>query len=289
MRKKRTYEDMLNLTTFRVLYEHYRNVCLNMFEWKGLPEDIKEVYIERTLFDNGKALFFKDPHMRYMCLPCYQGANLNVYNEPLAWRAMGTGYSKEYPLDKCVLIENNKQRTPTHDTVAFFVRKMYEAERTMDVNLTTSKAPWIFLCDEKKVLTYKALFQKIDQNEPAIFGANSLALDSVQLLPTRAEFIGNELMDFSHSVENKLLTFLGINNCPVDKKERLVTDEAESNDQLIETNAAVMLEARQRACEAINKMWPDLHVSVELRHKPKEVDPNVSDGAMPGKNDTRNA
>lgn len=278
MRKKRTYEDMLNQTTFRVLYEHYRNVCLNMFVWKGLPEGIEEKFIERALFDGGKALFFKDPRMSFMCLPCFNGSQLNVYNEPLSWRAIGTGYCKEYPADRCVLIENNKMRTPTHDIVAFFVRKMYEAERTMDTNLTTSKAPWIFLCDEKKVLTYKALFQKIDQNEPAIFGASSLALGDVQLLPTRAEFIGNDLIDFSHSVENKLLTFLGINNCPVDKKERLVTDEAESNDQLLQTNAAVMLEARQRAAEAINAMWPDLHVTVELRHQPKQPEETKETG-----------
>lgn len=270
MAKKRTLEDMLNITTFKVLYDHYRNVAMNMFKWDGLPEGIEERYIERALFDNGKALFFRDPAMSFMCLPCYQGGNLNVYNEPLSWRAMGTGYCKEYPSDTCVLIENNKMRTPTHDTVAFFVRKMYEAERTMDVNLTTSKAPWIFLCDERNVLTYKAIFNKIDQNEPAIFGSKSVGLENVQLLPTRAEFIGNDLMDFSHSVENKLLTFLGINNCPVDKKERLVTDEAESNDQLLEVNAAVMLEARQRAADAINAMWPELHVSVDLRHKPKE-------------------
>lgn len=288
MKKKRTYEDMLNVVTFRVLYEHYRNVALNMFKWEGLPEGMEERYIERALFDNGKALFFKDPQMSYMCLPCFQGAQLNVYNEPLAWRAVGTGYTREFHSDQCVLIENNKMRTPTHDTVAFFVRKMYEAERTMDVNLTTSKAPWIFLCDEKKVLTYKVLFQKIDQNEPAIFGANSLALGDVQLLPTGAEFIGNDLMDFSHSVENKLLTFLGINNCPVDKKERLVTDEAESNDQLIETNAAVMLESRQRAADAINKMWPDLHIKVDLRHKPEEVTPDVPDDPDAGKNNARN-
>lgn len=280
---------MLNLTTFRVLYEHYKNVCLNMFKWDGLPDGIEERYIERALFDSGKALFFKDPQMSFMCLPCYQGQRLNVYNEPLTWRAMGTGYNKEYPRDRCVLIENNKLRTPSHDIVAFFVRKMYEAERTMDVNLTNSKTPWFFICDEKQLYTYKSVFDKIKNNEPAIFGSKGLAIEDIQVLPTKVEFLGNELMDFSHSVENKLLTFLGINNCPVDKKERLVTDEAESNDQLIETNAAVMLEARQRAADAINDMWPDLKVKVELRHKPKEGVEDVSKQPMARDDHARNA
>ena len=285
MAKKRTYEDMLNLTTFRVLYEHYKNVCMNMFKWEGLPEGIEERYIERALFDGGKALFFRDPDMSYMCLPCFQGQRLNVYNEPLSWRAMGTGYNKEYRAEKCVLIENNKLRIPSHDIVAFFVRKMYEAERTMDANLINSKTPWFFLCDEAQLYTYKAVFEKIKNNEPAIFGTKGLRLDDIQVLPTKAEFLGNDLMDFSHSVENKLLTFLGINNCPVDKKERLVTDEAESNDHLIEVNAAVMLEPRQRAAEAINKMWPDLKISVDLRHKQEEGEKDVSDKPMAGNDD----
>ena len=60
-----------------------------------------------------------------------------------------------------------------------------------------------------------------------------------------------------------------MNNCPIDKKERLVTGEVDSNDQQVEVNAEIMLEARKRACDKINEMF-GLNVSVELRNKPKE-------------------
>lgn len=280
MGKKRTYQDMLNLTTFNTLYQHYRNLAVNMFKWDGLPEGIEEIYIERLLFDEGKALFVEDKTAGFYVLEAQQGAQLNVYNEPLSWRAVGNGYNKVYLACDCVLIENNKQRTPSHDIVAHFVRKLYEAERTMDTNLTTSKMPWFFLCDEKKVLTYKALFQKIDNNEPAIFGTRDLLGDSVQLLPTRVQFLGNELMDFEHSIENRMMTFLGINNTPVDKKERLVTDEAEANNQLLDSNASIMLEARERAVEKINKKY-GLSITVELRNK-REVEEDVSDESISG-------
>lgn len=244
-------------------------MALNVFKWDGLPEGIEERFIESTLFDYGKILFFRDPAMSYMALRCGQGPNLDVYGEPLFWRAEGLNYNKQYHRDKCVLIENNKLRTPTRETLFYFVRKIYEAERAMDVNLQTSKMPWVIVCDEKKVLTYKEVFRKIDDNEPAIFGASGLSLDAVQVLPTRGEFICNELMDFSHGVENKLLTFLGVDNLPVDKKERLVSGEVSSNDQQVMVNAEIMLEARKRACVKINAMY-GLNVSVELRHKPKE-------------------
>ena len=277
MGKKRTRADYENQLTFRVLYNHYRTMALNTFEWSGLPEGIEERYVERALFDEGKCLFFRDPSMSYMALPCFQGSQLDVYSEPLTWRAMGLNYNKEYRRDRCVLIENNKMRTPTHETVLMFVRKLYEAERTMDVNLRTSKTPWFIITDERKVLTYKDVLRRIDENEPAIFGAPGLNPDAFQVIPAKSEFLGNELMDYAHSVENKLLTFLRVDNCKKKKKERLVTDEVSSNDNLLQINADLMLEARKRACESINTMF-GLSVSVKLRHEPKEVKEDVAGG-----------
>ena len=275
MTKKPTMGEMLNDLTFRVLYNHYKDVAVNTFKWENLPEGITERYIERTLFDNGKALFFRDPRMSYMCLPCYQASQLDVYGEPLSWRAQGLNYCKEYPREKCVLIENNKLRLPTHDTVMFFVNKMYQAERTMDTNVRTSKVPWVIICDEKEVFTYKEIMRRIDANEPAIFGTKGLNPEAIQLLPTKPEFLGNDLMDYARSCEAQLLTFLGVDNCPVDKKERLITDEAQSNDQLISVNINLMLEARQRAVEEINEMF-DLDIRVDVRNKPKEVEQGVA-------------
>lgn len=268
-RKKTTPTDILNHLTKTVLYNQYRNLAVNVFEWAGLPEGITERWIENVLFDKGKILFFKDPSMSYMALPCFQGVQQDVYREPLHWRAEGLGYSKEYHRDDCVLIENNKLRTATHDVVLYFVRKMYEAERTMDTNIRTSKIPWLILCDEKQLLTYKTVLQKVDDNEPAIFGSKDFDVNGLQLFPTRAPFMGNELMDYANAVQNQLLTHLGVDNCPVDKKERLVAGEVESNDQLVRIFSGLMLEARQRACDEINKKW-GLSVSVKLRHDPNE-------------------
>ena len=281
-RKKRTEAAFLNDLTFNVLFDHYKNIALNTFKWDGLPEGIEERYIERALFDNGKVLFFRDPSMSYMALPCCNGVGLDVYGEPLRWRATGLNYNKEYDRDQCVLIENNKLRTATYDTVLYFVRKLYEASRTMDVNLSTCKIPWVVVCDEKQVLTYKIILQKVDENEPAVFGASGLNLNDINVMPTKTEFIGNDLIDFSRSYESQLLTFLGIDNCPVDKKERLVTDEAQSNNQLITINADNMLEARKRAVEKINALY-GLSVSVELRHKPQDPREGGKDDAGDGK------
>ena len=268
-RKRANLSDLLNNLTFRVLYDKFRLVSLNAFEWSGLPEGIEERHIEKTLFERGYAAFFRDPDMDFMCLPAQQSGQVNVYGDPLGYVAYGMNYRKAYSAENCVIIENNKLRLPTDDFVMFYVNKLTEIERTMDVNVKACKTPIVFACDDKDVLTFKRIFQQVDGNVPALFADRNLNIDGIQVFDTKAKFLGIELRDLGHSIEGDLLTFLGQNNVSVEKKERLITDEANANNQLIESFFELQLEARQRACEQISKRF-GLNVTVKPRHKPVE-------------------
>lgn len=264
-RKRANLTDLLNNLTFRTLYDKYRLLSMNAFEWDGLPEGIKERHIERNLFRFGKAIFYRKPDHDLMCLEAQDGGNVNPYGDPLWYWACGFGVHDKVEVDKCVIIENNMLRLPTHDFVMFYVNKLAEAERTMDVNVKANKTPVVVLCDDKDVLSFKNMFRQVDGNAPAIYADKALNIDGVQALDLKTKFLGNELMDYKHSIEADLLTFLGINNPAVDKKERLITDEANSNNQLIQSFFELQLEARERACEEINKMF-GLNISVKPRN-----------------------
>lgn len=263
-RKRATLTDLLNDLTYKTLFNKYKLIAVNAFEWDGLPEGITAEYIENTLFTHGKAIFFKDPDMSFMCLQAQDGVGLNVYNKPLTYRAVGNGYNELYDAEDCVIIENNKLRLNTEDFVTFYVNKLTEAERTMDVNVKAVKTPVIFACDDKDVLSFKALYHQVDGNSPAVFADKGLNLDAISTFDTKVKFLGSDLMDYKKSVENELLTFLGQNNIPVEKKERLITDEANANNELIQSFFDLQLEARERACEAINTMYR-LCISVKPR------------------------
>lgn len=272
-RKRATLTDLLNDLTFKTLFDKFRLICVNEWEWSGLPEWIQERHIENLLFSKGFACFFEDPGMSYMCLECEPTGHVNVNGDPLAYRAHGFNYQRTMDAEKCVIIRNNQLALPTQPFVVHYVNKITEAERTMDVNIKACKTPVVFTCDDKDVLTFKRLWQATDGNVPAHFVDKTLNLDSIQALQTGVKFMGNELMDYKRSVESDLLTFLGQNNTPVDKKERLITDEAEANNQLIDSFAELQLQARQKACEDINKMF-GLSVSVKRRgpvEKPVET------------------
>lgn len=268
-RKRANLSDLLNDLTFRALYDKYRLIAINAFEWDGLPDGIMERHVERLLFSYGRAIFYRSPGKSYMCLEAQDSGQVNVYNDPLGYIACGVAHTERVRAEDCVIIENNKLRLATDPFVMFYANKLTEAERTMDVNIKSCKTPVVFACDDKDVLTFKRIFQQVDGNVPAIFADRGLNLDSINAYQTGVKFMGKELQDYANAVENKLLTFLGVNNTPVDKKERLVTDEARSNDQLIQSFADLQLEARERAAAAINEKY-GLSVTVKRRKPPVE-------------------
>ena len=263
-RKRANLSDLLNDLTFRTLFDKFKLIAMNEWEWEGLPAGIQPRHIEKLLFQYGQGCFFRAPGMDFMVLECEHGGNVNVYGDPLWYRVHGFNYQHKVSADDCVIIRNNLLGLATRDLLLHYVNKLAEAERTMDVNIKASKTPFIFACDDKDVMTFKRIFQQVDGNVPAIFADRNINLDSMTAFQTGVKFLGNELMDYKRSVESDLLTFLGQDNTPVDKKERLITDEAESNNQLIASFADLQLEARKKACEEINTLF-GLSISVKRR------------------------
>lgn len=76
----------------------------------------------------------------------------------------------------------------------------------------------------------------------------------------------DKLHDEKLRVMNQLLTFIGINNNPSDKKERLVVSEAISNNGVISANIEVGWKSRRKFVELINKCY-----GLEISVKPAET------------------
>lgn len=263
-RKRATLTDLLNDLTFKVNYDKLKLLALNRLEMSGLPSGVEEKHIARLLFHNGVAIFFRDPKMSFMCLQADPGEGMNVNGDPLGWWATGYDYHEYYDADDCVIISNNKLRIPTEQFVLYYANKLTEADRTMDVNVKACKTPFIFACDDKDVLSFKQIFAKVDGNEPAVYADRGLNLDSLQVFQTGVKFLGNELQDYRHTIENESLTFLGFNNVAVDKKERLITDEAEANNELIDSFLQIQLSSIEEAFKKANEKY-GLSMSVKLR------------------------
>ena len=151
-----------------------------------------------------------------------------------------------------------------------FALRLYEAERTAEVNIKAQKTPVLLLMDEKQRLTMENLYSQYEGNRPVIFGdKNSLGENVIKAINTQAPFIADKIIDYKKEIWNEALTFLGINNIMVDKKERLITDEANSNNELINLNLQSYLAPREEACRQFNEKFgftgTDKEISVRVR------------------------
>ena len=76
-------------------------------------------------------------------------------------------------------------------------------------------------------------------------------------------------MDVKRSIMNEFLTEIGINNANTSKRERLISDEANANNEEIQTIVELWLDNLKKCCDKVNKMF-NLNIGIELRHKEEE-------------------
>ena len=254
----------MNILTANDYYDRLQLIALSLFEWENLPESCNARFLEKTLYSYGRALFIYDDVLGFLNMKCTPSGSLNNYDEPISYNAFSTIYQNSFSREDSVLIRNNYLERPTDNSVVLFASRLTEAERTIDTNIKAQKTPVLIRCDDKDRLTMKNLYNQYEGNEPFILGSKSLNIEGLKVLKTDAPFVADKIQSYKHEVWNEALTFFGINNANSDKRERLITDEVNANNQVISINAQAMLLTRVEACKLINERY-GLKVNVKMR------------------------
>lgn len=269
---------LMNSSTYWDYVERFKKICLSMFEWVNLPDSMNARYLEECLYYKGQAGLLKDETYGFINTQVASNGYLNIYGLPTSLNCYSYGYQSIRNLytgldgteDKdCILVMNNWQRIPTASTIELFCQRLAEAEMTASTNIKAQKTPVLIVVDENQRLMMENLYAQYDGNRPFIFGdKNQLSENAIKSISTGADFIADKIMDYKKAIWNEALTFLGVNNLSNEKKERLITDEASSNNELINLNLQSMLIPRQEACKQFNKLFGltgDKEISVRLR------------------------
>lgn len=276
-----SYESVAKGLNNRVYTNYYYRLMLiakSLFKWENLPNGINEKWIERFLYSEGGCIFFKDPTLGYMITKFATSGKLNWYDEPTKVRAYATDYiSTEHENNvDCIIIRNNDDMIPTFPTIQLYAHDLTNIKRTIDTNIISMKMPNIILCSDKQRLSLKQVIKQKNDNEPVIYGDKNLDLNEIKVLNTDTPIVFDKLQIQKNNIWNECMTFLGINNANTDKRERLVDDEVQANNQLIQVNSDVMLKAREEACKRINDMF-GLNIQVRRRTPLEMADMHLVD------------
>lgn len=267
---KETELSMLNNNATYIDYlNRLRLLATSLFTWENLDKVCgygASRFLEQALFDNGRACFVKDDKLGFMALKVNPSDKLNVYNLPTRVMAWSIGYEKIFDFDDVVYIMNNELQLPTSQTINLIAYRLYETERTIDTNLIAQKTPVLIEGDTKKILTLKNVYMQYSGNTPFIFGNKQFDISNkLNVLKTDAPYLIDKLTIHKHELWNEALTYLGIDNANTDKKERLITDEVESNNDLINFYLNCFYKTRKEACDLINeKFLKDSNIKINI-------------------------
>ena len=262
----------MNNRTYLQYYNRLTELAISMFEWQNLPETIDQRFLEMCLFCDGMCVFFQDEVLGYLSLQCMIGGKLNVYRIPMERRAYATnGYQRDLDGTNSVIIFNNYLHTNSMLDIEMFSKRLYNLDRAIDVNANAQKTPVLIQCDESQRLTMKNLYKQYEGNEPFIFGSKGLDANGLKVLQTGAPYVADKLYELKTQIWNEALTYLGISNINVVKKERMITDEVTRNQGGTVASRYSRLESRRQACKQINEMF-GLDIWVDYREDFQDVE-----------------
>lgn len=267
-----------NNITFSYYYYKLMLIIRNLYDWKNLPNNMESRWIERYLFADGKCIFFKDPELGYMVAGYGQNGSVNCYDDPTLVQPIATNYVyKGEQLingENCYVIRNNDLMLPEFAVVRYYAYKLCNLDRAIDVNVEACKTPTLVTCTEKQKLSLKNAIKQRKDNEPVIYADNSFDKSTVSTLDLNPPVIFKDLQLQKHMILNEFFTDIGVNNANMDKKERMVANEVDANDEQVKASGYVMLKSREEAVKQINKIFG---LNIKVEHRKLEDIPEYKD------------
>lgn len=261
------------------LSSYYQNIAVSVFEWEGMPDQVMRIprrQPEKQLYETGCFTMFRheDSGQFFMLPVASMNIQKNAYGEPSQWRAMALGElaapigALKLSPDNAVLFRNNDTYTPSKPYVEELIKQLVNVEYTLRLNINAQKMPWSMRSNNYNIISNKNLFRQIYECEPIIYH-DDMMTDELELIKTDAPVIMAELNDAYNVYDQRICEFLGIDCVARDKKERLTAEEADANDEKIDSIKKVKLEQRKEGCDLANDLW-GIDLSVKLADYTKD-------------------
>lgn len=267
-------KDVDGIANTSALY--YREFLLKkvfaILEWKNIPDNWDVDYMNSHLFLDG--LFcITDTSAGILPLSCGT-TGLNVFNHPtkciIANPVLG---NFERVIDEtCALIKLQYNYKGIDNMLRRYSYLLAACDSSIAVNLMNSKVTFIGLAEDKKQAeSMKYMYDQISCGEPAVFvKKDQINETSFYFNHVKENFVANDIQELKRSIVNDFLSEIGINNQNFEKKERMITDEVNANNEEVSCNVTHWIENIKEGIDAANRLY-SLGLSVDIKKFEPEV------------------
>lgn len=275
-----TYQNLMQMMSIRgrryfIHYMRYlQSIAFQMFKWEGLPVGIDERFLEVTLHTQGQICFVKHPNMGFIVAQGTPYGYFDIYGRPTKFRCVFPNHQNydvvlhnfvgDNKYTNGVMIYNNDTQMPTIPSLQLFADDLAHIKQVTKINVNNQKTPHIIASNDKQLLSLKKFQKQMDMDAETIFINEKLDPKSLEVYLTPAPYVADKLNEHLSYTWNEAMTYLGITNTNQLKRERMITDEVNANNEQTQASENIYLKTRQQACEIINDLF-GLNVQVSIR------------------------
>lgn len=281
----------MNKINFQMLLL-FLTIATERYDWKGLPKEIKPYQLEKILNLFGQAVLFK-VGTKYVVTQAVNSSTLNVYGEPMEVQPVALN-GKSFPRVRvyddveqvdgkyvevkrdAVLIKNNMYSIPTYALIKPMVERLCFIWESAGINAGLSRVLALVHCNKDISGVVKSEIGKImggTRNGLAIVSDKSNVLDKIEKLDLKVEYVPDKYWEDFDNTFNLICEVVGITtDMNKAKKERVLTAQVESNDELTSVVAKGYLGFRKNSCEEAKELF-GLSMSVDEYKEIKATKP----------------
>lgn len=281
---KSMYDVSDVMTGFRYWFYKLLNICLDIFDYDGLPSSLPEREIELNLILTGHALIIPDKKGG-MFTPISSIFGFDEYYQPInavfANPVIIDGKTYRIGVD-CEIIYNNslldsiwymKADSSLYTFIARYSRMLADIESTIDIYMVNNRTDSYPVSDDQNVVqSIKAFFKKLAIGQRAVITDSSIIskFRNVDINRGSVKDGVNDLLIARDKILEMFYRDLGVKMYQP-KKAQVSTDEVASNDQLLLISTDDMLKTRIEGIERVNNMFgTDIRVTLNDKFNVKE-------------------
>lgn len=258
------------------LNSKYFSLFMNQYEWGGLNEQ-QSRFLLTQFWERGRIWAFILPESKteevegeLILTPFNETLTKNIYNYPTGVIPVNNRGASFIPNQVMKVNQDgvigwaHSSHNSVYSIVDYYTDRLTEVESCIDMNLFTHKLPRLIVCSPEDKERVERIMRDIDEGNKRIFldSEDTKAISNV--LSSGESYIIDKLYTYKESLENELLTLLGIDNKGVNKKERLIVDEVNANNEIINEGADCFLDEMKIFC---NKVKEVLGYTISVKSK----------------------
>ena len=200
----------------------------------------------------------------------YKATDFNIANPVLG------NFSKKIGVDGALIyLEEDPSVSGQYRTIRpllnLYSYKLASCDKCIDQSLMNSGVAAIFSAPDKKTAqSYRVMYDEISEGKPAVFVDESLGLASsssrnIQYTPAKDNFVCDKVQIEKRCIIEEFLTAIGVNNANTSKRERLNSDEVNSNNDECYVATATWKRNLETTVKQAKSLFPGLDFDITIK------------------------